>query len=116
MLPAAQKLKIAISKTYIISAKIPVISNVTADIVTSGEIITNLLVEQVTAPVNWTKSVERMLEIGVDTFIEIGPGKVLSGLVKKIVPSNFNYKIYNVSDLKSCQDTIDQLKCSFVPG
>lgn len=116
MLPAAKKLEGAISKTYVLDAKVPVISNVTADIVSSSDRIKNLLVKQVTAPVNWTKSVERMLEYGIDTFIEIGPGKVLSGLVKKIVPSNYNYKIYNVYDLASCQDTIDQLRYSFVPG
>ncbi|HRQ43221.1 MAG TPA: ACP S-malonyltransferase, partial [Candidatus Goldiibacteriota bacterium] len=63
---------------------VPVISNVTAEAVTSAEEIKKLLVRQIVSPVRWIESVEYMKGQGVDTFIECGPGAVLSGLIKKI--------------------------------
>ena len=71
----------------------PYISNVTADYVTKKEDIKQLLVKQVSSPVRWQQSVERMLEDGVDTFIEIGPGKTLTGFLRKI---NKNAKAINL--------------------
>ncbi|MDP4155380.1 MAG: malonyl CoA-acyl carrier protein transacylase, partial [Bacillota bacterium] len=65
------------------------------------------LIEQLYSPVLWEDSVAKMLELGVDTFIEIGPGKVLSGLVKKI---SKNAKTYSVSDEESALAVIEALK------
>jgi [acyl-carrier-protein] S-malonyltransferase len=62
---------------------IPVVANATAEPVTSAEELRELLARQLTGPVRWTESVRRMAALGVDTFIEVGPGTVLAGLVKR---------------------------------
>jgi [acyl-carrier-protein] S-malonyltransferase len=64
-------------------------------------------VEQLYSPVRWEETVETLLAEGVDTFVEIGPGKVLSGLVKKV---NRRAAVYAVNDLTSLKSTIDALK------
>lgn len=87
MQPAADKLAAELEKIQIKDARIPVVANVTADYVTSGEEIRKLLVKQVTSPVLWEDSVRKMVADGVTSFVEIGPGKVLSGLIKKIDPN-----------------------------
>jgi len=110
MAPAAEKLAYELKNIEINDAKIPIISNVTADIVTSRGIIHKLLVEQVTSPVNWTDSINTMLNFNIDTFVEIGPGKVLTGLVKKIIPRNVKYSIYNVSDQLSLELFLESIK------
>ena len=93
MQAAADKLKIELDKITIKDAKIPVIANVTAQPVISGAEIKALLVKQVTAPVLWEDSVRRMVADGVAQFVEVGPGKVLSGLIKKI-DANVEVKSY----------------------
>ena len=87
--------------------KIPLITNVTADYVKSADDIKPLLVKQVSSSVLWEKSINRMLADGVDTFIEVGPGKALSGFMKKI---NKEALVYNVEDLKSLQATLEAVK------
>lgn len=106
MRPAAHKLDAAISSIDLKEADIPVISNVTALPVTESATIKNLLVEQLYSPVRWEESVQKMIELGVTTFIECGPGKVLSGLVKKIDRSVTTYCIH---DEESLQQVIDLL-------
>ncbi|MDD5383188.1 MAG: ACP S-malonyltransferase [Candidatus Margulisbacteria bacterium] len=86
MQPAADKLKVELDKIEIKDAQIPVVANVTADYVTKGSEIKDLLVKQVTAPVRWEDSVKKLAHDGVSSFVEVGPGKVLSGLIKKIDP------------------------------
>jgi [acyl-carrier-protein] S-malonyltransferase len=66
--------------------RMPVVANVSAAKVTDPAEIIRLLVRQVTATVRWRESVETMLGLGVDTFVEVGAGKVLSGLVRRIAP------------------------------
>ncbi|GLH63287.1 ACP S-malonyltransferase [Parageobacillus sp. G301] len=107
MKPAASKLQNVLNTIAIRDAEIPVISNVTAQPVVKKEEILRLLIEQLYSPVRWEQSVEMMIGLGVDTFIEIGPGKVLSGLVKKI---NRNVSVYAVNDLESLQATVAALK------
>ncbi|HWI47792.1 MAG TPA: ACP S-malonyltransferase [Rummeliibacillus sp.] len=84
MRPAANKLQTMLEKIEMHDADVPVIANVNAQPVTSKEDIPNLLVEQLYSPVLWEDSVRTLLAEGVDVFIECGPGKVLSGLVKKV--------------------------------
>ncbi len=76
-------------------AVVPLISNVTADPVTDAGAIRNLLARQVSAPVEWVASVERLAVEGVDTFVECGPGAALTGMVRRIVPGA---RLANVSD------------------
>ena len=84
MEPAREQLAEAISNTPFTSPICPVYQNVVAKGITNKEDIQNNLIAQLTAPVKWTQSVQQMAQDGVGEFIELGPGKVLQGLVKKI--------------------------------
>ena len=79
------------------SPSIDIVSNVTAEPHNNSDEIKRLLVEQIEKPVRWRESVNNMIESGVEHFIEIGPGKVLSGLIKRI---NRNVKVNQVNNLK----------------
>jgi [acyl-carrier-protein] S-malonyltransferase len=81
------------------AARCPVVANVTAGPVESPEDIRRLLVEQITSPVKWMQSAVRMHELGVRRFVEIGPGKVLSGLIKKTLSDVEIRNIDTVEDL-----------------
>ena len=98
MQPAKEQLAQAVENAAIQDARIPVVTNVTALPETSAEEIKNNLIKQVVSPVQWTNSVEWLVEAGVDTFIEVGPGKVLSGLVKKIAK---DVQVFAIEDLAS---------------
>jgi len=78
-------------------AAIPYIANVTADYVADMEQVKRLLALQVSSPVRWQQSMERMITDGTDTFIEIGPGKTLSGFLKKI---NKDVKVINIEKVE----------------
>jgi len=95
MRPAAGKLQENLKQKAMQDAKIPVISNVTAKPVTEQNEIQQLLVEQLYSPVLWEDSVRKMIDLGVDVFIECGPGKVLSGLVKKVDRQVKTYCVYD---------------------
>ena len=84
MEPARAQLQAAIENTNFSTPSCPVYQNVPASAVTDSETIKSNLIAQLTAPVKWTQSVQAMVADGATNFIEVGPGKVLSGLVKKI--------------------------------
>ena len=84
MQPAADKLKIELDKITLQDAQIPVVANVTAGFVIRGSEIKELLVRQVTRPVRWEDTIKKLIAEGYSDFIEIGPGKVLAGLIKAI--------------------------------
>jgi [acyl-carrier-protein] S-malonyltransferase len=107
MKPAASELRQVLDELDLKDARIPVIANVSANPMTTAEEIKENLIEQLYSPVLWEDSVVKMIDSGVDTFIEIGPGKVLSGLIKKI---NRSVKTYSISDEESCQSVIEALK------
>ncbi|MFS0778676.1 ACP S-malonyltransferase [Neobacillus sp. 3P2-tot-E-2] len=107
MKPAASELRQVLDGLDMKDARIPVIANVSANPMTAAEEIKENLIEQLYSPVLWEDSVVKMIDLGVDTFIEIGPGKVLSGLIKKI---NRSVKTYSISDEESCQSVIEALK------
>jgi [acyl-carrier-protein] S-malonyltransferase len=107
MKPAAEKLSEVLNGINITDSKIPVIANVSAAPMISAEEIKQKLIEQLYSPVLWEDSVQKMIDLGVDTFIEIGPGKVLSGLVKKV---NRSVKTFSVSDVDSLNATVEALK------
>lgn len=106
MQPAAEKLGVELQNVEIGEMNIPVITNVTGDYIKSASDIRELLVKQVTSSVQFEKSIRRMIEDGVDTFVEIGPGKVLTGFLRKIDRS---VKALNVEDLKSLENTLKKL-------
>jgi len=105
MEPAAQKLSAVLSGIQVTDAAIPVVANVTARPVEKAEEIVDSLVKQVASPVLWEDSVQWMVEQGVTTFVEIGPGKVLAGLIKKIAPADT--AIYAVQDLASLEELVN---------
>jgi [acyl-carrier-protein] S-malonyltransferase len=86
MAPAADAMAEALDEVGLRVPVVPVIANVTAAKVTAPEEIKRLLVAQVTGTVRWRESVVAALEMGVDSFVELGAGKVLTGLVKRIAP------------------------------
>ena len=87
MASARDGLKKKLDETRIVDAAIPVYANVTAEPVTKADEIRDLLVRQLTSPVRWEESVMHMVRDGATAFLEIGPGKVLQGLVKRIASS-----------------------------
>lgn len=89
------------------NAKLPVYTNVDANETTSAEEFKSKMPKQIYSSVHWTQTVQRMIENGVDTFVEIGPGKVLAGLNKKI---SSEITTYNVFDKESLENTISALK------
>ena len=88
-------------------SSIPVITNVDAELTTAAEDFRAKMPKQIYSSVHWTQTIQKMVEEGVDTFIEIGPGKVLTGLNKKIAPET---SVYNVFDKASLESTIAALK------
>lgn len=101
MEPAAERLRSKLDQAHFHNASIPVIANVTALPVLEGKDIKSLLVQQVYSPVLWEDSVRYMIEQGTDTFVEIGSGSVLAGLVKKI---DKNVRTVNVNSLTSVNE------------
>ncbi|OBA08669.1 malonyl CoA-acyl carrier protein transacylase [Bacillus subtilis] len=107
MKPAAEKLKEVLDSCDIKDADVPVISNVSADVMTEKAEIKEKLIEQLYSPVRFEESINKLIAEGVTTFIEIGPGKVLSGLVKKV---NRRLKTIAVSDPETIELAIQTLK------
>ncbi|WP_106766114.1 ACP S-malonyltransferase [Paenibacillus faecalis] len=101
MRKAADRLAEKLTDVKMSAPAVSVVANVTARPVSDVEVIRKLLVEQVYSPVLWHDSVEWMISQGVDTFIEIGPGKVLTGLIKKI---DKNVKLVNINSLSSIEE------------
>lgn len=104
---AGEKLSEVLEKISLQDIKIPYVSNVTAQMVTEREQIKGLLVKQVSSSVRWQQCVETMIENGVDTFVEIGPGKTLSGFVKKI---NRNVAMMNIQTVEDFQKVSEKLR------
>jgi len=101
MQPAAERLKGVLEAVTVNSMQVPVVSNVAAQPNGDASRVKELLVAQVCAPVRWEESVRTMSELGVERFIEIGPGKVLSGLIKRIVKEATVGNCENLASLDS---------------
>jgi len=98
MKPAGERLEKALEGIIVRDLKVPVVTNVEAEINRSKERVKGLLVAQVSSPVRWEESIRRMIEDRIEQVLEIGPGKVLSGLTKRINP---NVEAKNVEDLQT---------------
>ncbi|MBQ7955969.1 MAG: ACP S-malonyltransferase [Lachnospiraceae bacterium] len=96
---AGEKLEPVLSDVNVQDITVPYIANVTADYVSDKEQVRGLLKQQVSSSVRWQQTVERMLADGVDTFIEIGPGKTLTGFLRKISKDAVAINIEKVEDL-----------------
>jgi [acyl-carrier-protein] S-malonyltransferase len=97
---AKEGLRAALEKTAIQDARIPVYANVTAEPVTRATEIRALLYQQLSSPVRWEESVRNMVRDGASRFVEIGPGKVLQGLVKRIDPAAETAGVDKYGDIK----------------
>ena len=100
MKPAAEKLARALEPVTVQDLKIPVLSNVEADFYPSKNDVKRLLTDQVDHPVRWIEEMEKMVREGVDKCVEIGPGKVLNGLVRKISRETAMQSIENPDSIK----------------
>jgi [acyl-carrier-protein] S-malonyltransferase len=107
MRPASHRLAEVLATVAISGPIVPVVSNVTAQPIRQPTEIRRLLVEQVASPVRWDESVTAMVNAGVDTFVEIGPGTTLSGLIRKTVPSA---RVAHIDDQSSLEAAIRLLE------
>ncbi|GIU81623.1 MAG: [acyl-carrier-protein] S-malonyltransferase [Acidobacteria bacterium] len=101
MMPAQEKLALDLEKISFCDLKFPIVENVSAELNKSGERARKALVEQVSSPVRWAESVSRLIQEGVETFVEIGPGKVLSGLIKQI---NRDVRCLNIENVQNLEE------------
>lgn len=106
LIGAGEKLAGELENVELSDMQIPVITNVTADYVASKDDIKPLLIKQVSNSVLWEDTIRKMLSDGVDTFVEVGPGKALSGFIKKITK---DAAVYNVEDMASLEKTLEGL-------
>lgn len=104
---ASKDFAVYISDADLSSASIPVVTNVDAAATISAQDFRNKMPRQICSSVHWTQTIENMIQNGVDTFIEIGPGKILAGLNKKI---NAEITTYNIYDKESLENTVAELK------
>lgn len=102
---AGEKLGKELEHVEIHPISIPYIANVTADYVTDAKDVKPLLKKQVSSSVKWQQTIERMIADGVDTFIEIGPGKTLSGFMRKI---NREVRVYNVEKTADLERVLEE--------
>lgn len=105
--PAAIRLKKDLERITINKLQVAVLTNVTGDFIEDENSIKEILTKQVMSPVLWEQTINNMIKSGVDTFIEIGPGRVLNGFIKKI---DRKLNVMNVEDIKSLEKTIEFLK------
>ena len=109
--PASDKLKEELKNIDFHDMQVPVLTNLTGDLVASASDIPEILTKQVMNPVKWDQSVRKMIELGVDTFVEMGPGKTLSSFVKKVAKDMGaeNIEVYNIEDVKTLEKAIGGL-------
>jgi [acyl-carrier-protein] S-malonyltransferase len=98
MMPAQERLALDLKRIEFAKLATPLVTNVDAELIGSGAEAADALVRQVSSPVRWLQSMELLIKEGVDTFIEVGPGKILTGLMRQI---SRQVKCFNVEDAHS---------------
>ena len=106
MQPAALRLEADLRATVFAPLRIPLVTNVDASIIKHGDEARQALMRQVTLPVRWEESMRELVEEGTNTFVEVGPGKVLSGLLRQIERS---VHCFNVEDSRTLQVALERL-------
>jgi len=106
MLPAQERLAKDLQGINFFDLSVPIIENVSAQANTNGEKVGEALTEQVSKPVRWAQSIEKLIGNGVETFVEVGAGKILSGLIKQI---NRDVRCLNVEDSKSLRIALETI-------
>jgi [acyl-carrier-protein] S-malonyltransferase len=85
-----------------------IILNVSADISTEADEIKDIMDRQLCSPVKWYDSMGKLMDAEVETFVEVGPGRVLAGLLKKILPADYPAKVYNISNMKQLEKFLNE--------
>jgi [acyl-carrier-protein] S-malonyltransferase len=107
MKPAAEKLAAVLAETSFLDLNMPLVTNVDAAVIHRADEARRSLIQQVASPVRWSQSIQFLIDEGVTRFVEIGPGKVLSGLIRQI---NRDCQTLNVEDRESLEATIAALE------
>ncbi|MBK8811823.1 MAG: ACP S-malonyltransferase [Acidobacteria bacterium] len=107
MLPAQERLAVDLESIEFFDLKFPIVENVSAEQNSSGQRARAALIEQVSSPVRWAQSVEALLAADVRTFVEIGAGKVLSGLVRQINREAVCSNVETAESLKKCFEALE---------
>ncbi|MBI2152365.1 MAG: ACP S-malonyltransferase [Candidatus Rokubacteria bacterium] len=108
MRAAADRLAGELGKVRVSAPKIPVVRNVDAGLTTSAEEVVPFLIRQVASPVRWTECVQRMVREGATTFVEVGPGRVLTGLLKRIAEGARGYAVEDPESLEKVLKEVGQ--------
>jgi [acyl-carrier-protein] S-malonyltransferase len=106
LMPAQKRLEVDLRAAKFSNLRFPLVTNADAETIASGDEARESLIRQVTMPVRWLESVREMIDQGVNIFVEVGPGKVLSGLLRQIDRS---VRCFNVEDAASLQATLDKI-------
>jgi len=109
MQPAAEGLAQAIRSSEVYNATIPIIGNIHATPLTEAHAIREELTEQIAAPVQWIRTIEYLADAGVTTFLEIGPGQALTGMVKRIVKGVTTLNVSSARDIENAVGTIREM-------
>jgi [acyl-carrier-protein] S-malonyltransferase len=107
MQPAQEEVARVLASLTLADPRIPVAANVTGGLVTTADAARDALIRQVTGTVRWVDCVHALIAAGSTVFIEVGPGKVLSGLLRQIDPAQ---KALNVEDIASLEKTLAELQ------
>jgi [acyl-carrier-protein] S-malonyltransferase len=106
MMPAQERLAKDLKSAVFLNLSVPLVTNVDADTISTGDEAREALIRQVTMPVRWEESVRLLIDEGVNTFVEVGPGRVLTGLLRQIERS---VATLNVEDEKSLATTVEKI-------
>ena len=106
MKPAADRLAAELDRVTVLPPRIPVVRNVDGGVTTSAEEVKAVLVQQVASPVRWTDCVERLRREGATVFLEVGPGRVLTGLLKRTLPDVRGHAVEDPASLDRAQAAV----------
>jgi [acyl-carrier-protein] S-malonyltransferase len=108
MLPAQERLAADLDAVEFKDLSVPLVTNVDAAVISAGALARASLVRQVSSPVRWRESVELLAREGVDTFVEVGPGKVLTGLVRQTAPQARGLNVEDAASLESARAALGE--------
>ena len=106
MQPAVERLREVLATVRLRDLRVPCVTNVDAVPVRTGAEVAEALVRQVAAPIRWVEGVERLIREGVDTFVEVGPGKVLTGLIRRIAPAARTFPVEDLAGLDAAASAL----------
>ncbi len=109
MQPAAEGLAWAINSSEVYDATIPIIGNIHATPLIEAHAIREELTQQIASPVQWIRTIEYLADAGVTTFLEIGPGQALTGMVKRIAKGVTTLNVSSVTDIEKVVGTIREM-------